>query len=73
MRNNFPNREIVEQLRRTYPVGTRVELISMHDPYTTLKPGDRGDGCDGGQYRYSVCRLGLRFRPWRCLWRRPHP
>lgn len=27
----FPNREIVEQVRREYPVGTRVELLKMAD------------------------------------------
>lgn len=40
--NGFPSRETVERLRMTYPKGTRVELISMNDPYTKLKPGDRG-------------------------------
>lgn len=39
--NNFPSKETVERLRREYPTGTRVELISMDDPYTKLKPGDR--------------------------------
>jgi len=38
----FPNKETVERVRGQYPKGTRVELISMSDPYTTLKPGDRG-------------------------------
>ena len=43
MRNDgFPSRETVERLRREYPKGTRVELISMNDPYTKLKPGDTG-------------------------------
>ena len=42
MMNNLPSREIVEQLRRTYPAGTRVELVYMNDPYTKLRPGDRG-------------------------------
>lgn len=32
----------VERLRNEYPVGTRVELVSMEDPYCKLKPGDRG-------------------------------
>lgn len=32
----------LEQLRKNYPVGTRVELISMDDPYTNLKAGDQG-------------------------------
>jgi hypothetical protein len=39
--NNFPSKEEVERLRREYPTGTRVELITMDDPYTKLKPGDR--------------------------------
>jgi hypothetical protein len=38
----FPNKETVERLRRTYPKGTKVKLISMSDPYTTLRPGDVG-------------------------------
>ena len=40
--NGFPGKEIVERLRQQYPEGTRVELISMNDPYAKLKPGDRG-------------------------------
>jgi hypothetical protein len=31
MSNNFPSREIVEQLRARYPKGTRVELVKMDD------------------------------------------
>ena len=27
----FPNREIVERVRREYPAGTRVELVRMID------------------------------------------
>lgn len=38
----FPKREVVEAVRAQYPVGTRVELVSMDDPYGRLKPGDRG-------------------------------
>ena len=40
--NQFPSRETVERLRKEYPQGARVELISMNDPYSKLKPGDRG-------------------------------
>lgn len=40
--NEFPSREVVEQLRQRYPKGTRVELVYTSDPYTKLKPGDRG-------------------------------
>lgn len=28
----FPSRELVEQLRREFPRGTRVELLRMDDP-----------------------------------------
>lgn len=40
--NNFPSKEIVDRLRREYPSGTRVELVRMDDPYSRLRPGDRG-------------------------------
>ena len=29
--NGFPSRETVEQVRRQYPSGTRVELVQMDD------------------------------------------
>ena len=38
----FPNKETVEMVRKQYPRGTRVELISMSDPYSTLRLGDLG-------------------------------
>lgn len=40
--NGFPSRETVERVRKMYPKGTRIELIQMEDPYSRLKPGDRG-------------------------------
>jgi len=40
--NKFPSKETVERIRKQYPSGTRVELVSMNDPYTKLKPGDQG-------------------------------
>ncbi len=40
--NGFPSRETVERVRRMYPKGTRVELVFMNDPYTKLRPGDKG-------------------------------
>lgn len=42
MRDNIPSKETVAFLRERYPAGTRVELISMDDPHTTLRPGDKG-------------------------------
>ena len=38
----FPSKETVERLRGEYPAGTRVELVSMNDPWSKLKPGDKG-------------------------------
>jgi hypothetical protein len=40
--SKFPSKEAVERIRKQYPPGARVELVSMNDPYTNLKPGDRG-------------------------------
>ena len=35
--------ETLEQLRKEYPAGTRVELVKMDDPYNTkLIPGCQG-------------------------------
>lgn len=31
-----------ENLQKQYPIGTRVELVQMKDPYTKLQPGDLG-------------------------------
>ena len=42
MANNFPDQRTVKQVRKMYPRGTRVELIRMDDPYSLLKPGDKG-------------------------------
>lgn len=33
---------VVDRLKKQYPVGTRVELVSMNDEYSRLKPGDKG-------------------------------
>ena len=39
----FPSKEKLDQLRRQYPNGTRIELIRMDDPYNKkLVPGCRG-------------------------------
>lgn len=57
--NQFPRRETVERLRKEYPQGTRVELISMNDPYSKLKPGDRGTVS-------AVDDIGTIFVRWDC-------
>lgn len=39
---NFPSKNTIEKLREMYPIGTRVELVSMNDPFTKLMPGEQG-------------------------------
>ena len=55
----FPRKEIVEAVCARYPMGTRVELVSMNDPYSKLKPGDRGTV-------KSVDDTGTVFVSWDC-------
>jgi len=43
---NFPSRETVERLRREYPVGCRIVLDEMDDPYTKIPVGSQGT-CKG--------------------------
>ena len=40
--NGFKSRNEVERIREQYPVGTRIELISMDDPYTPVESGMMG-------------------------------
>ena len=57
--NGFPSKEVVERLRQQYSKGTRVELISMDDPHTRLKCGDRGTVV-------KVDDIGTIFVAWDC-------
>ena len=36
------SKEVITMLREKYPSGTRVELVHMDDPYTSLTTGDKG-------------------------------
>ena len=56
---NFPSKDEIERLRAEYPEGTRVQLESMDDPYSKLKPGDRGT------VKY-VDDAGTVFAAWDC-------
>ena len=40
--NEFLSRDVVERLKKEYPKGTRLVLISMDDPYSKLNSGDKG-------------------------------
>lgn len=35
----FPDRGIVERIRKQHPAGTRVELLEMNDQYRTMPKG----------------------------------
>lgn len=60
MENNiFPSRETVERIRCRYPVGCRVELVWMDDPYSKLCPGEQGTVT-------SVDDTGTVFVRWDC-------
>lgn len=39
----FPNKEHIEQLRKKYPVGTKIQLISMRDEKYPVLPGTIGE------------------------------
>ena len=38
----FPDRAVVERLREQFPVGCRIVLDAMDDPYVTIPPGTQG-------------------------------
>lgn len=38
----FKSRKEVEKIKEQYPVGTRIELICMDDPYTPIESGMKG-------------------------------
>ena len=39
----FPNKGYLEQLRKQYPVGTRIQLIAMRDEKYPVLPGTIGE------------------------------
>ena len=38
----FLSQNQVEKIKEQYPVGTRIELIHMDDPYDPIEPGTQG-------------------------------
>ena len=39
---NTPNREWIKFMREQYPVGSRIRLTELNDPYSKLQPGSEG-------------------------------
>ena len=65
----------LKQLREEYPIGTRVELIHMDDPYNRkLVPGCQGTVCcvdDMGTIHVSWdCGSGLGLIPGEDVWKK---
>ena len=42
MNNLYIKPEQLNRIKKTYPVGTRVELVRMDDPYNPPPPGTQG-------------------------------
>lgn len=40
--NEFPSQEEVKKIKEQYPKGTRIEIISMNDPYSSIESGTKG-------------------------------
>ena len=40
----FPNKNYLAQLRKQYPIGTKIQLISMRDEKYPILPGTIGEG-----------------------------
>lgn len=38
--------EILQKIKREFPSGCRVQLVSMSDPYTRIDPGTQGTVID---------------------------
>lgn len=38
----FLSQKEVEKIKEQYPIGTRIELIHMDDPYAPIEPGVQG-------------------------------
>ena len=60
------NREMLAFLRKQYPVGTRIRLDSMQDPYAPVEAGTTGELNyidDAGQF-LSLIHISEPTRPY---------
>lgn len=56
-------RNFAQRMKNNYPVGTRIELISMDDPYAPVEPGMRGTVA----YVDDIGQLGMKWDNGRSL------
>ena len=59
------SRETVERLKREYPVGTRVELVSMQDEYVKLAAGEKGTVIGVDDIGTICCHSERREESWK--------
>ena len=57
------DRNFAERMKRNYPVGTRIELINMTDPYAPVPPGTRGTV----SYVDDIGQIGMKWDNGRSL------
>lgn len=57
------DRNFAERMKRDYPVGTRLELINMTDPYAPVPPGTRGTV----SYVDDIGQIGMKWDNGRSL------
>ena len=56
-------RRFAERMKNNYPVGTRIELINMNDPYSPVEPGTRGTVA----YVDDIGQIGMKWDNGRSL------
>ncbi|WP_317854630.1 DUF4314 domain-containing protein [Chakrabartyella piscis] len=39
----FPTEKQIEKIKAMYPIGTRIKLLSMDDPYSPIEAGTEGE------------------------------
>lgn len=37
-----PSKQQIAETKKSYPAGTRIELLSMEDPFSSIYPGEKG-------------------------------
>ena len=56
-------RGFAERMKKNYPVGTRIELDHMDDPFAPIQPGSRGTV----QYVDDIGQIGMKWDDGRGL------
>ena len=63
MNHGFPDKARIEAYRKTYPAGTRVELVKM-DAHTPSSAPVTGDGCSASMTQAAFISTGTTVPRW---------